>query len=556
MTVEVQHRDITITFEEGAKSVPYGTLLANLAKSFQPEAPAPIVLAEVDGKLTELTNKLSSDCKLRWFTMADEIGYAVYCRSLHLLFLKAVHDILGRTKVVVHFTVSNGYYYTLDPSIPIENSLLERISMRMRTLCKEAHPIRKRSVPTDDARKLFRFYGMPDKDLLFRFRRASFVNIYELAGFEDYFYGYMVPNTEILGNFGLLSYEDGIVLQMPSKANPDRIEPFSPSGKVFETQWQSERWGEQLQVDTIGRLNLAISEGGMERIMLVQEALQEGRIVEIAKRIKEHPEIKFVLIAGPSSSGKTTFSRRLSIQLSALGMSPHPISLDNYYKERHEIPKDETGAYDFESIDALDLELFRTDMQNLLSGKEVSLPRYNFTNGKKEYKGNRLKLGDQDILVLEGIHGLNDRMTEGLPDEYKFRIYISALTQLNIDEHNRVPTTDGRLIRRIVRDYRTRATSAQETIAMWNSVRNGEEKYIFPNQDRADEVVNSALIYEMSILKIYAEPLLFQIPETAPEYPEAKRLLKFFDYFVGLPSEAVPNNSILREFIGGSCFDV
>ena len=329
-----------------------------------------------------------------------------------------------------------------------------------------------------------------------------------------------------------------------------------PSPKIFQVQKESEKWGEMLDVSVVGEINEKISRGKIEEMILISEALQEGKISKIAEQISQQRDVKFVMIAGPSSSGKTTFSHRLSIQLAAHGMKPHPIAVDNYFVNREDTPRDENGNYNFECLEAIDIELFNHDMNALLRGERVELPRFNFKLGKREYKGDFLQMKPNDILVIEGIHSLNDRMSYSLPKESKFKIYISALTQLNVDEHNRISTTDGRLIRRMVRDNRTRGTSARETIAMWPSVRRGEDENIFPYQEEADAMFNSALIYELAVLKLYAEPLLFQIQEDTPEYQEAKRLLKFLDYFVGVPSEAIPNNSILREFVGGSCFDV
>ena len=321
-------------------------------------------------------------------------------------------------------------------------------------------------------------------------------------------------------------------------------------------QKESEEWGEKLEISTVGELNDQIVRQGIRSVMLIQEALQESKISRIAEQIAEAGNKKFVMIAGPSSSGKTSFSHRLSIQLTAHGLKPHPIAVDNYFVEREHTPLDEYGEKNYECLEALDVEQFNKDMLDLLEGKRVDMPTYNFKTGHREYKGDFLQLGKEDILVIEGIHGLNDKLSYALPKESKFKIYISALTQLNIDEHNRIPTTDGRLIRRIVRDARTRGTSAKETIARWPSVRRGEEQYIFPYQEEADVMFNSALIYELACLKVYAEPLLFGIDKSEPEYLEAKRLLKFFDYFVAVPSEEIPNNSLLREFIGGSCFNV
>ena len=334
------------------------------------------------------------------------------------------------------------------------------------------------------------------------------------------------------------------------------IPPFAPEEKIFRVQKESKEWGEKMDISCVGELNDRITREGIRSILLVQEALQEARISSIAEQIKAAGNKKFVMIAGPSSSGKTTFSHRLSIQLMAHGMKPHPIAVDNYFVNRDKTPLDEFGEKNYECLEAIDVEKFNKDMLALLRGEKVELPVFNFKTGLREYRGDFLQLGKDDVLVIEGIHGLNDKLSYALPIENKFKIYISALTQLSIDEHNRIPTTDGRLIRRIVRDARTRGISAKETIARWPSVRRGEEENIFPFQEQADVMFNSALVYELACLKLYAEPLLFSIGKKEPEYVEAKRLLKFFDYFVAVPSEEVPHNSILREFVGGSCFDV
>ena len=405
-------------------------------------------------------------------------------------------------------------------------------------------------------------YGTPQevrmvsKEKLFNFRRSSAVNLYSIGSFEDYFYGFMANHTGYIKTFDLFLYEGGFVLQLPTQNEPDRIPEFKPREKIFRVQKESQEWGDKLDIATVGDLNEKVTRGGIQDILLIQEAMQEAKISEIASEIAAAGNKKFVMIAGPSSSGKTTFSHRLSIQLAAHGMKPHPIAVDNYFIDRHLTPVDEFGEKNFECLEAIDVEQFNKDMLELLEGKRVEMPVFNFKTGTREYKGDFLQLDKDDILVIEGIHGLNDRLSYALPKESKFKIYLSALTQLNIDEHNRIPTTDGRLIRRIVRDARTRGTSAKETIARWPSVRRGEEQNIFPFQEDADVMFNSALIYELACLKVYAEPLLFGIAKDEPEYTEAKRLLKFFEYFVPVPSEAVPNNSILREFIGGSCFDV
>ena len=381
------------------------------------------------------------------------------------------------------------------------------------------------------------------------------MNIYSIGNYVDYFYGYMVPDTGYLGYFDLQPYDQGFALIFPNQETKKASE-FRPPHKLFHVLKESTQWGEMMGIDTVGALNDAVAAGRIQDVILVQEALMERRIGKIAEDIASQKTKKFVMIAGPSSSGKTTFSHRLSIQLMAQGMHPHPIALDDYYVNRVDTPKDENGDYDYECLEALDIELFNRDMTALLNGKEVAMPTYNFKTGKREYRGNTKRLGPNDILVLEGIHGLNDKLSYSLPKSSKLKIYISALTQLNIDEHNNLPTTDGRLIRRLVRDAMARNTTARETLARWDSVRRGEERHIFPFQEEADIMFNSALIYEIAVLKPYAEPLLFCIDHDCPEYLEAKRILKFLDYFLPVPSEAVERNSILREFIGGSCFKI
>ena len=473
--------------------------------------------------------------------------------------MKALHHVAGYdniTKVTMHYSVSSGYYYTIDGDIVLNEDFLNKVKAYMLELVERKIPILKRSVGTDEAIELFHNHKMYDKEKLFRFRRVSRVNIYSLEEYEDYFYGFMVNHTGYLKYFDLYLYDDGLVLQLPKRENPKEVPPFVPRPKIFQVQKESAQWSEAIQADTVGDLNERITKEGASNLILIAEALQEAKIAQIAKKIVEAGNRKFIMIAGPSSSGKTTFSHRLSIQLSAQGMKPHPIGVDNYFVNREDTPLDSNGNYNFECLEAIDVKQFNEDMSVLLRGEEVELPRFNFKTGHREYKGDFLKLGEEDVLVIEGIHCLNDRLSSSLPSESKFKIYISALTQLNIDEHNRIPTTDGRLIRRIVRDARTRGASAKATIGMWNSVRRGEEENIFPYQESADVMFNSALIYELAVLKLYAEPLLFSITKEEPEYAEAKRLLKFLDYFLGVPSESIPSNSILREFVGNGCFDV
>lgn len=536
-----------------------GTSLEEIAKDFQEEYDSDIVMAIRNGKLCELFKKITSDCNLEFITTGMKPGMQAYRRSATLLMLKAFYDVVGRKSVkslFVDFSISKGYYCRATGDFELNETLLEAVEARMRAMVMENIPIYKRSVSVDSAREMFKRHKMYDKEKLFAFRRASRVNIYNLKGFEDYFYGYMVPNTSYIKYFKLYLYDEGFVIQLPVVEKPNEVPEFNPPAKLFNVLKESTKWGEMLDITTVGDLNEQISKCNISDLILVQEALQEKKIADIAARIVEEGNKKFIMIAGPSSSGKTSFSHRLSVQLKAHGLKPHPIAVDNYFVNRKDTPRDEKGDYNYEILEALDVELFNQNMTDLAAGKEVNMPTYNFVTGEREYKGNTLKLGKDDILVIEGIHCLNDKLSYSLPKENKFKIYISALTQLNVDEHNRIPTTDGRLIRRMVRDARTRGTGAKETIARWQSVRNGEESYIFPYQEEADVMFNSALIYELAVLKVYAEPLLFGIPKDCPEYMEAKRLLKFLDYFLGISSENIPNNSLVREFIGGSCFKV
>lgn len=550
---------MNVTIAENTKMYPEGTTYMDLAKEYQKEYENDIVLVSVNGKLQELFKRIKKDCTVEFVTTADTAGQNAYRRSLTLLLLKAVYKVAGPQAVYrlrVEHSLSNGYYCTMHGDIRIDEEFLKKVKEQMLYMVAEKIPFEKRSIHTDEAIALFHEHQMYDKEQLFRYRRASRVNIYSLRGFEDYYYGYMVSHTGYLKYFDLYPYDEGFAIQFPLQASPKEVPPFKPQHKVFQVLKEATQWGDMLGISTVGDLNDCIAHGGMEQLMLTQEALQEQKIADIAKQIKEREGCKFVMIAGPSSSGKTTFSHRLSIQLKAQGLKPHPIAVDNYFVEREQTPKDENGDYNFECLGALDVELFNKQMLQLLAGETVELPYFNFKSGKKEYNGNYLQLGPDDILVIEGIHCLNDAMSHSLPKESKFKIYISALTQLNIDEHNRIPTTDGRLLRRMVRDARTRGASAARTIQMWPSVRRGEEENIFPFQEEADAMFNSALIYELAVLKQYAEPILFGIDRNAPEYTEAKRLLKFLDYFVGVDSAKIPNNSILREFIAGGCFQI
>ena len=543
---------VTVEYEKGAAYL-------EVADDYREKQNGDIILCTVDGKLCELNKRIEEDCTVSFITTGETIGYETYCRGIVFLMLKAFDNVFGKEKIKkisVEHTLGRAIYCDYEGSITLDAGMLAQVKAEMKALVGADLPITKHSEKTAKVIKMFKELGMLDKVKLFKYRSASTTNYYELDGFVDYFYGYMPATTGILKYFDLELYDEGFVILTPDPSNPQVVCALDDRPLLFKTQHEANEWGKIMGLECVGDLNEQICNGDIEDLLLVQEALQEKRIGDIAQQIKERGGVKFVMIAGPSSSGKTSFSHRLSVQLRTLGFKPHPVALDNYFKNREDTPKDENGNYNFECLEAIDVEGFNKDMLALLKGETVQMPSFNFKIGRREYKGNTLKLNKGDILVIEGIHGLNDALSYSLPKESKFKIYISALTQLNIDEHNRIPTTTTRLIRRIVRDARTRGTSAQGTIAMWYSVRRGEEENIFPFQEQADCMFNSALVYELAVLKQYVEPLLFGIGEDEPEYQEANKLLKFLKYFLGISSEGLPHNSIVREFVGGSVFPV
>ncbi len=530
-----------------------------IAEQYQNECTSQIALVEINGKIQELMKRVSRDCELKFITYENDIGHKTYVRSAIMLMMKAIKDVAGMEMAVntkVEFTIGPGYYCAFRGGMKMDAATIEKVKDRMGELADMDLLVTKKSYPAEEAVTLFRELGMKDKVSLFRYRRSSNINVYCMGDYYDYYYGYMLPSTGYIRCFDLFPYEEGMILLLPEKEDPEKLPTFVPKKKLFQTLMMTSDWNREMGIDTVGDLNDQICQGNISDMILVQEALQERRIGEIARDIARREGVKFVMIAGPSSSGKTSFSHRLSIQLRTYGLKPHPIGLDNYYLNHDKTPLDDDGKPDYECLEALDVEQFNTDMSRLLQGESVELPSFNFKTGKREYRGKITTLGPDDILVIEGIHGLNEKMSYTLPAESKFKIYISALTCLNVDEHNRIPTTDGRLLRRMVRDARTRGTTADKTIAMWPSVRRGEEKYIFPFQEDADAMFNSAMTYELSVIKQYAEPLLFNIRKGEPGYHEAKRLLKFLEYFLGVSSEELPKNSLCREFVGGSCFDV
>ena len=579
----MQEYSVKVTLPDGqvmAVTASESDTLEAVADRFKDYYEDDIILGIVNGRLRELNKKIKSDCELSFVTTADRDGRRTYRRSVVLLLQRAIYDVYGSmTQLHVMHSLGEGYYCQLEKAVECADSQqekynedtdqgsrenseksvtehdIDRIVCSMYSFVEKDLPITKHSEKTQYAEQLFKEKGLHDKERLLHYRRSSRVNLYELDGVVDYFYGFMAPSTGMLKYFDIVPYESGFVLLFPG-ANSRSVEPLVTSNKLFHTLDDSREWSKMLGIGTIGSLNDAIAAGRGQEIMLLQEALMEQKIGNLAAQIASDDKKKFVMIAGPSSSGKTSFANRLSIQLIAKGRKPHPLSLDDYYVDREFCPKNPDGSFDFECLESIDVKLFNEDMNRLLKGEAVDMPSFNFKTGKREYRGRKLVLGPDDILVIEGIHGLNDRLSQLIPPEHKFKIYISALTQLNIDEHNPLSTTDERLIRRIVRDARTRGTNAMETIAMWPSVRKGERENIFPFQEQADVMFNSALVYELAVLKVYAEPLLFGIERDCPEYLEAKRLLKLLDYFLPMPADGIPNNSLLREFVGGSCFNV
>ena len=536
---------------------PQGTPYRTIAADFQQRFPYDILLVNRDGKLCELHKPLDRDCSLKMVTAQDIPGIQTYERSAVFLMLKAFYDVAGREnveRICVEYSLSRALFIRAQGDFTLDRALLERVEERMRELSAQALPIEKHSINIDDAIELFQRERLIHKAQLLSFRINSHVNVYSLDGFVDYFYGYMVPDTGYIRCFGLELFESGFVLRLPTRRDPGHLEEFRPAMKVFRELHESNQRAEALNVSNVAELNAAVSQGNTTPLILAYEAMMEKKIGDIAAEIAARKEVRFVMIAGPSSSGKTTFSHRLSTQLRACGLRPHAIATDNYFVNRDKTPRDENGNYDFEGLGAMDVEQFNTDMVRLLNGETVDLPTYNFKKGVREYNGNTLALGDGDVLVIEGIHCLNDQFTHALPKASKYKIYISCLTTLNIDDHNRIPSTDARLLRRIERDARTRGYSAQATIKMWPSVRRGEENNIFPFQDSADVIFNSALIYETALLKTYVQPLLFGVPRDSEEYIEAKRLLKFLNYFLPIPSDNIPQTSLMREFIGGGCY--
>lgn len=531
-----------------------GAVLADIVEKNYKNYELPIVLAKVNGRHKELTSVIEESGKFEVVDISTNMGMRTYIRTLQFVLIKAVLELYPEAQITIEHSLSKGLFGEIHKSTPLNCKDVEDIKLKMKEIIHKNLPIRKVSVERDEAIKIFKGYNMVDKLRLLKHVSAQNVKLYELDGRYDYFYGSMAYSTGVLKYFDLMCYEPGFLLRFPSENNPTVIPKFVEYKKLAKIFYETEQWGNILEVGDVGSLNDKVENGDIINIIHVAEALHEKKIAYIADTIHEREQVKLVLIAGPSSSGKTTFARRLGIQLRVNGLHPIPISLDDYFVDREHTPKDENGEYDFESIYALDLELFNKHLNALLKGEEVEIPTFNFKKGMREWQGEKIRLPKNGILIVEGIHGLNEMLTSSIPKENKFKIYISALTQLNLDNHNRIATTDVRIIRRMVRDYLSRGYGGEQTLKMWPSIRRGEEKNIFVFQEEADVMFNSTLVYELCILKKYALEELKKIEEDSPVYYEALRLISFLNFFKEVDTEYVPNNSMLREFIGGSVF--
>ena len=541
-----------------SKSFPIGISLLDVYSEFNLNMPYGPVSAKVNNKVEGLNFRLYNNKDVEFLDIHSSSGMRTYVRSLCFILCKAVEDLYPQGRIMLEHPVSKGYYCQLKLDRPIGLDDVLRIKQRMKEIIAENIPFERFEKHTTEVVELFRQKGMMDKVRLLETSGNLYSYYYTLGESIDYYYGSLLPSTGYIHLFDLVKYYDGLLLQVPNRAQPDKLEEVLKQEKMLEVFKEHRRWNQILGIGTVGDFNKACNAGHATELINVSEALQEKRISQIADEILRRSlngtPTKLILISGPSSSGKTTFSKRLSVQLMANGLKPYPISLDDYFVNRADTPKDENGKYDYESLYALDLAFFNQQLQALLNGEEVELPRFNFTTGIREMSGTHLRVSDNMILILEGIHALNPELTPQIPAENKFKIYVSALTTILLDDHNYIPTTDNRLLRRIIRDYKYRGYSAEETISRWPSVRAGEEKWIFPYQENADVMFNSALLFELAIIKDYAEPILRKVPNNRPEYSEAYRLRKFLEYFVPLQDKELPPTSLLREFLGGSSF--
>lgn len=536
------------------KEIAIGSTLKEAYEAFGLSMEFGPINATVNNRTEGLNYRLYHNKDVEYFDLHSATGERCYMRTLFFVLCKSVHDLYPDSKVVIDIPVSNGYYCNLMLGHDVTETDVTRIRERMRQLIDAKLPIRRYEVPTEEAVRIFSSRGDKAKAKLLRSTGKLYTTYYEIDDYVDNFYGSLLINTSQLTLFGLEKYFDGALLRLPSRQNPAELGALIRQDKMFDIFKEQHRWNRILGVSTVGDFNEAVRLGQTTGLINVSEALQEKKIASIAEQIAHRQGTRVVLIAGPSSSGKTTFCKRLSIQLVTCGIKPIQISLDDYFVDRHLTPKDENGEYDYESVHALNIPLLNEQLQQLFEGKNIELPKYNFQTGKSEKSGKRLQLGDNQVLVLEGIHALNPELTAQIPQEQKFHIYISALTTILLDDHNYIRTTDNRLLRRIIRDYKYRGVNAQETIHRWPSVRAGENKWIFPYQENADVMFNTAMLFELAVIKQQAEPLLDLVPENCPEYAEAYRLHTFLDYIQPIPNRALPPTSLLREFLGGSSF--
>lgn len=546
---------LKVKFENKEYEFPRGTKFVEIKNQLNGKSQYPVIGVRANNIIKELNDELEENCHLDFINITDEDGMRIYQRGLSFVLVKAVKDMYPSSNVNIEHSLSRGFYCEIEDSRPILKDDLKKIEDHMRYLIEQDIPFVKKKMKKEDMMTLFKKENMPEKVKLFKNLNREFLFIYYLSDMFDYFYGYMPPSTGMLKVFELLYYPPGFILRFPSKSNPSRLPEFVDSVKLSRIFHEYKQWAKILEITDVGALNEVINNGDINDFIRVAEALHEKKIAHIADLITENiRHLRLILIAGPSSSGKTTFAQRLAVQLRVNGLKPVAISLDDYFVDREHTPLDRSGKPDFENINALDLDLFNNNMQRLIYGEEVEMPRFDFTTGRRKEKGKKLKITPDHLLIVEGIHGLNEKLSEGIARTNKYKIYISALTQLNLDEHNRIPTTDSRLIRRIVRDYQFRSHSALDTIKQWPQVRRGEEKNIFPFQEEADIMFNSALIYELAVLKDFAKPQLMLIDQSLSEFAEARRLLNFLDYFLSVGTDEIPTNSILREFIGATCF--
>ena len=536
------------------QKVEIGSTLFDVFSSFDLKMTHGPVSARVNNKVEGMHYRVYNSKDVEFLDMTTASGSRAYTRTLFFVLCKAVQDIYPATDVVIDIPVSNGFYVDIRLGRPVVDEDVNIIRCRMQEIIDARMPIRRFTVPTEDAITLFQERGDVEKVKLLKTSGSIYTTYYKIGEYVDYYYGTLLTNTSQLYLFGLEKYYDGMLLRIPSLKNPDELGEMTRQDKMFDIFKEHHRWQEILGIRTVGDFNQAIEAGHATDIINISEALQEKKLAKIAEDIAQRKGVKLVLLAGPSSSGKTTSCKRLSIQLAVNGLKPLQISLDDYFVDRDKTPKDENGEYDFESIYALNLDLLNDQFNALFRGEEVDLPKYDFPSGKSIKSGKKLKLEPSNVLVVEGIHALNPELTAHIPEEQIYRVYASALTTILLDNHNYIPTTDNRLLRRIIRDYKYRGVSAQETIHRWPSVRAGENKWIFPFQENADAMLNTAMLYELSVLKMQAEPLLQQVPENCEEYAEAYRLLKFLKYFKGIPYNNLPPTSLLREFLGGSSF--